>query len=223
MSKFEIGSQKKATCPHCSKRENDKRMCTIKGTNVTTLNEEHDGEVYEMHIDGLFSCNGCGYPFFKRIHLFSEYDEPIGIYTFPETSGYGVRDEIDITQDLEECDDIIRIYKEIRSAINNQLFTLAAMGTRTLLDRSIVKITNEDAGTFKGNIDKAVSKNLISKVDQELLMPILDVGGRAAHMCYTPSEEDVKLWFGIVTTIIKYHIITPKRAEAAKSTIPPRK
>lgn len=223
MSKLEIGSQRKAICPHCSKDENDKRMCTVKGVNYTTLHETHDGEVYDLHIDALLSCNGCRYPFFKRVHIFSEFDEPVGVYTFPETSGCGVRDGIDITQDLDGCDDISRIYKEVDYAIRHRLYTLASMGTRTLLDRVIVNITKEDAGNFTGNIKKAVSKNLISKVDEDLLMPILDVGGRAAHACYTPSDEDVKLWFGIVATIIKHHIITPKRAEAAKSTIPPRK
>ncbi|NHZ46309.1 DUF4145 domain-containing protein [Nitratidesulfovibrio liaohensis] len=227
MSRPEIVSKKKTACPNCSKTDDDKRICTVTFENHTNMfeddNDDDRYEPYTVYIDILLKCDGCGYPFFKRIHVFSEYDEPVETYTFPATSGYGVRDDIDITQDLNECDDIVRIYKETLSAIRSKLFTLAAMGTRTLLDRAIVKITNDDAENFTGNINKAVSKNLISKVDQDLLMPILDIGGRAAHICHTPSGEDVNLWFGIVTTMIKHHMVTAERAKVAKATIPPRK
>ena len=117
---------------------------------------------------------------------------------------------------------IFTTLEEVYVALQNNLPTLATIGTRTVLD---MVMTNKigDAGNFKEKIDRFAEKGHIASNLVDTLTNALDAGNASAHRGYRADESTIGKIFDIVEGVIHTVYILPSHSEPIKSKTPPKK
>ena len=90
---------------------------------------------------------------------------------------------------------------EIYAALHNGAPSLAAMGIRAVIETVMVN-TVGDEGSFKKNLATLKNKGLISQLDIDHLMDVLDVGSAAIHRGHIPGLDDVISALDIAETLV---------------------
>ncbi|MBV9554775.1 MAG: DUF4145 domain-containing protein [Alphaproteobacteria bacterium] len=113
--------------------------------------------------------------------------------------------------------------REIYTAVENGLSTLAAMGIRTVLEMTMIDKVG-DQGNFKKNLDAFHKAGYLSVRQYQIVDNILEAGHAAAHRGWTPSVEDIQTLLGITeSTIESSHLHEDlARKLAAKTPVRPR-
>lgn len=110
---------------------------------------------------------------------------------------------------------------EIYVALQNDSTRLAVMGVRALIEHVMIDKVG-DIGTFKENLNEFEKKGFISKLQKEILEPVLDAGHATIHRSYNPSVSDVGSLIDITENIIESLYVNERRAQRLKGKIPPR-
>ncbi|MNI25711.1 hypothetical protein D3C73_793800 [compost metagenome] len=100
----------------------------------------------------------------------------------------------------------VDILREVYIAVNEQLFTLALTGIRTLLDIYIVEKIG-DSGNFKQKIKKLVENNIITSSKAQVLETTIDAGNASAHRGYKPDQETLFQVLSIVENLLESEIV----------------
>jgi len=113
---------------------------------------------------------------------------------------------------------VAKLHSDIYEALGTGAFSLAAMGTRAIVD-FVVTSKVGDAGGFAKKLETMRVKGLITEVEAEIVNAAFDVGSAAAHRGYSPEREDVYLLLDVTETLLRQLYIDPMRqrrqAEAA--------
>lgn len=165
----------------------------------------------------LTKCKGCDKINFKHILRstppFEKTDE---IFHFPKKA---IRNTPNWIKNIPVK--YIDILKEVYIATNEQLFTLALTGTRTLLDIYIVEKIG-DTGNFKQKLNKLVEKNIITTSKAVVLETTIDAGNASAHRGYKPDQKTLFQVLDIIENLLESEIVDRAASEIKKNT-PKRK
>ncbi len=117
---------------------------------------------------------------------------------------------------------ISSILGEVYVALQNNLPTLATIGTRTVLD---MVMTNKigDRKTFKKKVIDFAAEGHIASNLTDTLINALDAGNASAHRGYTADESTIEKIFDIVEGVIHTVYVLPSHSEPIKSKTPPKK
>ncbi len=183
--------------------------------------EIYDTTYFQQHY-AILQCAGCGEIQFSYSSHSSEYPEDgwISISYPPRIA----RKKPEWMNDPFSAvpRDISITLEEIYVALQNNLPTLATIGTRTVLD---MVMTNKigDAGNFKEKIDRFAEKGHIASNLVDTLTNALDAGNASAHRGYRADESTIGKIFDIVEGVIHTVYILPSHSEPIKSKTPPKK
>lgn len=192
---------------------------------------ETDRETDWSNTIEILECCGCEGLSMRHEFWFSEWDEfdydPI---TGDEIRIPGVKTTIWPPQRTrkkpewaDELDDqpLRSVLDEVYAALDQGLFVLAAIGTRTMIDRAMT-LRVSDVGGFAGKLTAMVNAGRISSTDKETLLIMTDAGSAAAHRGFAPSRETLDDVLSVVEGFLDREFIFPKRAAAVKQAVPPR-
>jgi hypothetical protein len=192
-------------------------------------------EEWEELIDGQFSvdgwdkydlvkCCGCESISLRHVSYFSEDCDGDGNrcatarYYPPATS----RKEPSWISKLRANNNAIHeILREVYICLHNNCPRLAIMGIRALIEHVMIEKAG-DNGTFKANIDKFETSGFISRVQREVLDPVLEAGHATIHRAFAPSTEDLNSIIDIVENIIESIYINEGRAKSFREKVPRR-
>lgn len=186
------------------------------------------GDIYILH-----QCSGCQHVFMTHESWDTEnFDPETSNYIttkkyYPQIAKrnipnfinmfYGVAFDVDL-----EIDGFIhRIFHEIYEAINSDLPTLAAMGSRALLDEVMNRLVG-DIGGFNEKIKAMLEEGHISKRQQKVLSDVLELGHAAMHRGHIPEMRDVESALDVVENIVELVLYAEKKAARVKGNVPPR-
>lgn len=114
--------------------------------------------------------------------------------------------------------DQARLLEEVYTAIEHKLFTLASVGIRTVIDMVFLDRIG-DIGSFQEKMADLHKKGLISKIQAEVLLKVIDAGNASAHRGYTPDPKDVDILVEVVEHLLTAIYQHPTEvAELAKKT-----
>lgn len=214
----------------CSKCSNE-YLCDVVGKYKNVIfNVElggHDTNVYY-----ILKCPGCAGITFKYKYLLSydgdnvEEDEHMHIEYYPKykhkfssdifLSGYSVHED-------KNFKILMNLIREIRAAIDNEQYMLAAMGQRSLIDVMCKMLLGDNNNNFTKNIQECMNAGFISKKHYEILTPVLEFGHSAVHRGLIPEKYDVTMTMRIILNMIDTYLVHINHVQRLKKKLPDRK
>ncbi|MNK51521.1 hypothetical protein D3C87_704330 [compost metagenome] len=150
----------------------------------------------------LTKCRGCDKINFKHIlRSAPPVEKTDQVFYFPKRAIRPVPNWV-INIPIKYVD----ILREVYIAVNEQIFTLALTGIRTLLDIYIVEKIG-DSGNFKQKIKKLVENNIITSSKAQVLETTIDAGNASAHRGYKPDQETLFQVLSIVENLLESEIV----------------
>lgn len=214
----------KTYCYSCNSETNQDLLFNdieIGPREIIMRNDEGDkiNSVWEVvgNLWYLSKCRGCEKINFKHIlRTIPPFEKTDELHYFPKKPIRSVP-KWTINLPIQYMD----ILREVYIAINEQLFTLALTGIRTLLDIYIVEKIG-DKGTFKQKLTKLVSDNIITISKAEVLEAAIDAGNASAYRGYKPEEKTLFQVLSIIENLLESEIVDRNLSEIKQKT-PPRK
>lgn len=111
-----------------------------------------------------------------------------------------------------------QIYKEARTAVENELFIVGGISVRALVE-SICSDVNAKGKNLALKIDDLHERSLVTKEGVETLHKIRVLGNRAAHDAKHHSKDQLLLALEVIEHILIGTYIIPARAEIAFKNI----
>lgn len=205
-------------CPICSAATKTAARCKIIYYKMKSTGND---AIHIIEHNLTLLCPSCDYIFFMK-HTFTSEDMDnnglIKIFPNPYQDSCMRLDTFNI-DDIN----ISRIYTNVCTAIDNNIPILASIGLRTLVDATMICITQEDMDNYTKNIINAASLGLISEIECATLKTISDMGSRSAHACYSPEMDDIKHLLRPIESIIERLLINKAHTEKISAQLPPRK
>lgn len=167
-------------------------------------------------------CAGCENIKLRHISWFSEDDEPKERYFPPAIfrqapAWFGL-----LQYELEDADQFVpRLLREIYTALQNDLPSLAAMGVRGLLEQVMITKVG-DLGSFGANISAFEKIGYVSTKQRERLETILDAGHATIHRAFEPKIADIVTLVDISEHIIETVYLHESKVTQLKARVPQR-
>lgn len=121
------------------------------------------------------------------------------------------------------------ILLESYAAADQHLFTVSAMGIRTVADMVLTECVG-DIGGFAQKLDKAIEMGLVSEMSREPLAAIIDAGHASSHRGHIQDENSFALLVSIMEHLLNKIFVAAKqdqailqKAQELRSSTPPRK
>lgn len=179
----------------------------------------------------ILECCGCGGLSMSHQHWFSEWDEidqdPItgemrmrpGVkeVLWPPTNSRSKPDWVDRLKDKITR----KVIDEIYTALDHGLTILAAIGTRTLLDRAMTMKVG-DAGTFDRKLKAMVANQRMNAEEKDIFMVMVDVGSAATHRAHSPTSKTLNKVLTAAESLLLREFIMPMDAVDVKKETPAR-
>ena len=216
-------------CPECH-RETDHLV--VEAINVYSRCD-YDSE---FSVDGatdyqIIECQGCHTFSFRSDGWFSE-EEGRSITLYPKRSA----DELIVKEIFRASRKLLKlrkIYREVVSAYNNEIYSLCAAGLRSIIEgicveRNItdgeVEYTDKNGDVKKkrfknlqGKISGLAEKGVLTNDNAEILHELRFLGNKALHELATPQPEELQLGIKIIEHIIENIYELPSRARELKT------
>jgi hypothetical protein len=209
----------KGHCPQCDADRN--------AAVVAAYKEEVNEVVWGSAEFKILKCLGCGTVYVQIYQLCSEnieYDEEGDAFLEPEIKYWPrpVKVKMSIRHFFSVPTEINRLLDEIREAINNNLFSLAAMGIRSALEQIIVDRVG-DQGNFIKNVDAFQRAGYLSVRERNTLEALLEAGHAAIHRGWHPTEQDVDTLWEIAGHVLDSVYVHQEQASTLEKKLPSRK
>lgn len=209
-------------CYKCDNVTNQTTIFTdaeIITSDIKIRNEEGDEQQTVYTILGkrwvISKCNGCeGFNLQVKTKDFGDVP-PIEVFTYPKKASRQIPKWI---TDLPIK--YVELFREVYSAINNELFTLSLMGSRTIIETFIIEKIG-DNGSFKQKLDKLASEGYIAQKNVDSLYKAIDAGNSAAHRGYKPDISTLNEVLDIVEHLLQTTIID-RQSKNIEKVIPKR-
>ena len=191
-----------------------------------------DGEVSWSHTYHVLECCGCHNISVMHVHWFSEWDQIEGdpltgeprmvpgqkVTIWPPPTKRQKPKWIERLEDQALRD----VIEETYQAMSSGMIILAAIGTRTLLDRAMTLCTGEKRLTFKQRIDLLIEEGYIGVTEGDILSVIVDAGNAAAHRAYSPTYEDLEMIVATVENFLERQFVLRPGARSVQESTPQR-
>jgi hypothetical protein len=217
----------KAHCPDCG----GVRNAYVRGEHSTEGSDD-DGVTSWSDTGMILECCGCSRVFFRRDFWFSEWDTED---EHPVTGEPQTRRGVETTywpapatrkppkwvDDIGRADqDLGKLLSEMYVALNGDIRVLAAIGARTVFDRSS-EILGVDPGLkFAQKLEELFNRGSVSKEEQDTLRVLVDAGSAAAHRGWRPKPEELNTMMDVVETFLHRSFILGDGIRKLKAAIP---
>ncbi len=126
---------------------------------------------------------------------------------------------LDGSSEKEHVWDLLR---EVHVSLQSDCPRLGIMGVRALLEHIMISKIG-DQKSFKKNMREFQNQGYISKIQEETLGHILEVGHAAIHRSYSPTQIELIAALDIVENLIETIYIYTEKAKNIDCNIPKRK
>ena len=206
----------KGHCPRCGEDTNAEI--------VTSHSEHSDWEViWAIDRYQVLRCLGCERVYFRHAYYFSEAEnhhgdiDPLVAYWPPPKN----REQPSWLDQLS--DELLRdLLDEIYGALDADHRVLAAIGTRTALDRAMVLKGADEAQGFGEKLDQLLDKGIISDDEKKILGKLTDAGSAAAHRGWKPEPKELATLIDGVETFLHRALVLEKDVHAMEDVMPPK-
>jgi hypothetical protein len=113
------------------------------------------------------------------------------------------------------------LLREIYVALASELFSLAAMGIRAVIERAMIERCG-DSGSFIKNLANLESNGLIARTQREHIEMVLEVGHAAIHRTYSPTRDDLSTLLDITESLLQGLYLHPESIADLKKRVPKR-
>jgi len=96
---------------------------------------------------------------------------------------------------------LLNIYNETNSALDNQLLVLAGIGMRAILE-SVCKDQNAEGGNLLKKIDGLVSAEILTKEGAEILHKVRSLGNESVHEVAPQPQDQLDLAWKVVINLL---------------------
>ncbi len=117
--------------------------------------------------------------------------------------------------------DFIEVYSEVKVAHEKNLYILASIGIRTLIDIIMIELVGNNGG-FEKRLKKMLTGQHITPLQFNSLKVLIDSGNASAHRGFKPDKYIIELLLEIVNNLIQMRAHTNK-TNKIKKIIPKRK
>lgn len=223
-------SQKKGHCPTCK----DERNAFVRGRYDV---EWHDNVDNADGVQGYYilQCAGCDAVYFQK-DVHDSYDMERGQWN-DEINEYEWSEKHRLTHYPAETrrsqppwlievlgnDRVLYdLLQELYASLNAGLRVLAAIGIRTVLDRTSEFLQVDPSKTFEQKLSELVAFGKIGMHEKELLTSLVDAGSAAAHRGWSPRSEDLETMMDTVEAFLVRTFKLDPDMERIKKKIPPK-
>ena len=212
--KTELDGSQKFPCKECSLETNHKVVAeyTESGSEDCGRGNSYDWTENSQ----IIQCLGCDEISFRLCAYNSEevgHDYNTGeCYSIPTITYYPGRVVGSNVIDHWSLPWVIGgVYKEARSAVENELFIISGIAIRALLE-SICTDLNAKGRNLGDKIEDLYTRSLVTKEGVEILQKIRLLGNRAAHKAQAHSKDQLFLALEVIEHILIGSYIIPERA-----------
>ncbi|MBC8270201.1 MAG: DUF4145 domain-containing protein [Rhodospirillaceae bacterium] len=216
---------------HCPKCGGD-READIVGDFSETIKFDKQGLVWVLKEYFILKCRGCRTTFVKLTHRYSEdedYDiDPatgetiITIEPYIEYWPSPIRRERPIWFHKIKDQQLKELMTETYDAVDGDQRILAAIGTRTALDRAMVLLGADGGDNFAQKLKTLKTKDLISDQEKRALEVLTDAGSASAHRSWRPTEAQLLTMLDGIESLLYRMFVLDDALESMKSEVPKR-
>jgi hypothetical protein len=124
---------------------------------------------------------------------------------------------------IEEADrNLGKLLSEMYTALNDDLRVLAAIGARTVFDRSSELLGVDPKLSFARKLQELLNQGKVSKDEHVTLDVLVDAGSAAAHRGWRPKPEELNTMMDVVDTFLHRSFILGDGIKKLKAAIPPK-
>lgn len=222
-----MNNKEECICSKC----NNEYLCDVVGKYKNVIFNVELG-ANDIAVYYILKCPGCAGITFKYKQLLSfdndyaEDDEISHIEYYPKYKHQFSSDIFLSNRSVHKDKNfkvLMNLIREIRSAIDNEQYMLAAMGQRSLIDVVCKMLLGDNDNNFIKNIQACVDAGFISKKHYEILSPVLDFGHSAVHRGLIPEKYDVLMTMRIILNMIDTYLVHINHIQRLKDKLPGRK
>lgn len=220
----------KAHCPDCG----GERNAFVRAEYAVHQPATPDDPTEASTTCRILQCCGCERVFFRRDHWFSEWDT---IGQDPRTGEARLEPGVETTYwpspvrrstpgwmfEIEVSDRTLgQLLTEMYSALNADLRVLAAIGARTVFDRSSELLGVAASLTFDQKLTALVDLGKIGAEERVVLGVLVDAGSAAAHRGWSPSAADLSTMMDVVEAFLHRAFVLGEGIKKLRATVPAR-
>jgi Domain of unknown function (DUF4145) len=226
------GTTFKAHCPECD----GERVCEVHGSTTTKWSwESKDGQnsAHGGADHSMLQCRGCETVFYLQSSWDSEdvdqWYEPDGsiggdyartVTTYPKPTSKTKPQWFSTVQKADQ--QLAQILDETYLAYDGSLLILAAVGIRTVIDRTTELLGIDPAKPFKEKLDELQTGGWIGDTEKQILEVVIDAGSAAAHRGWSPDAKEAAQLITVLEVFLQKVFLVEKKALGLKASIPPK-
>ena len=174
-------------------------------------------EIYGYETYRLLKCCGCNTIYIQREEWFSEGDDAT-ITHWPSPARQQRPNWL-----YELNDSALRcLLEEVYGALDADYRVLAAIGARTVLDRTMVLNGAKESSRFPQKLAELQEKNVISEHEKVLLEPLIKAGNAAAHQAWKPTPDQLNTIMSVIEGFVHRTLVQGKAVDVLKKDLPPK-
>ena len=220
MSESDTTKKCKGHCPKCGSNRNADVIGTAENRweDESQVSRTDSSEIYGYETYRLLKCCGCDTVYIQREEWFSEADDLI-IKHWPSPARRPRPNW------LYEVNDITLRYllEEVYGALDADYRVLSAIGARTVLDRTMVLNGAEESSVFPQKLSELQEKKVISEQEKDLLGPLIEAGGAAAHRAWKPTLDQLNTIMSVIEGFVHRTLLQRDAVEVIRKHIPEKK
>lgn len=219
----------KGHCPKCGPNV----KAHIRGSHEVTW-ADNDSPISGSNTGYILECGGCETVYFCHKKWFSEWDEldqdpysgELRMNRGIETTYWPTpvaRERPEWLFDLEHQDETLgNLVTETYCALDANLRVLAAIGIRTVFDRSSELLGISTSLSVANKLSSLVSAGKIGDDEKKHLEVLVDAGSAAAHRAWKPSSRELATMMKVVEPFLHRSFILSEGVDRLKDSVPPR-
>jgi hypothetical protein len=220
----------KGHCPTCDAE----RHADIVGQHVDE-GEDTESGIWGKSTYYILKCRGCETVYFREDHQHSEdWDHSHNPHTGEVETYYPVKTTYHPAPSKRSLPgwnwhlsildhDLDALTTEVYRALDADAPVLAAVGIRTVFDRSSQLLKVDPELTFAEKLDALVRSGAIGKDERDSLKALTDAGSAAAHRGWSPKPAHLNTMMSILENFLYRSFILKAEAANLSEAIPPRR
>jgi hypothetical protein len=163
----------------------------------------------------MLQCCGCDEVVLRRKYWFSENEE-VEVTVFPAPASRWLP-----AWQWHLPPELSGLLREVYAALQAESLSLAMMGSRALIEMSMVKKVG-DHGSFNLNLEAMEDGGYLSNKNRQYLAVALDAGNASSHRAHRPDVKEMNTVMDIAENLLHSLFVLEKQTTALKGSIPPR-
>jgi hypothetical protein len=115
-----------------------------------------------------------------------------------------------------------RLIRELYAALNADLRVLAAIGMRTIFDRTSELLKVDPSLTFERKLTELFDGGKIGSDEKDILNALVDAGNAAAHRGWAPTTDEIYTMMDVVEAFLKRTFVLDQSMKKIKARVPPK-